>query len=154
MGVAGDLLKLIPFLCGRAGFHVLRQIWSDVDSRETVRHGHLDDASRLNATAIEEHWIVPADRRAAEDQLAQRLEWAKIKQAPVSIAGTRYSMGGHTLTEQGLVVDMTSFREMYLEAENHLRRVGAGARWSEVLRFLDPFGMSVATDISVISFPQ
>jgi FAD/FMN-containing dehydrogenase len=106
--------------------------------------GSVDDASRLNSTPVAEVWSIPAEAAAAESQLRQLLQRARIERLSVAIAGARHSMGGHTISANGIVLDMLPFRRMELDADRRLLSVGAGARWSEVIPYLDARGFSVA----------
>jgi FAD/FMN-containing dehydrogenase len=62
----------------------------------------------------------------------------------VSIAGARHSMGGHTLSPDGITIDMLPFNGMSLSEDGTVLHVGAGARWAEVIPYLDARGKSVA----------
>jgi FAD/FMN-containing dehydrogenase len=53
-------------------------------------------------------------------------------------------MGGHTIYPGGIVLDMLPFDHMKLDARARVLRVGAGARWSKVIPFLDSQGLSVS----------
>ena len=105
--------------------------------------GSVDDASRLNQTHVTEVWRIPADPTAAETQLRAVLERARSRGLRVSIAGARHSMGGHTIYPEGIVLDMLPFNRMALDVRAGIVRVGAGARWSEVIPYLDSQGFSV-----------
>ncbi|MFO0795879.1 MAG: FAD-binding oxidoreductase [Gemmataceae bacterium] len=111
---------------------------------DAVPPGFADDASRMNRTAVAEVWPVPADPAAAEAQLRDLLRRAHEQKLHVSIAGARHSMGGHTIAADGVVVDMLPFKRLELDAGRNVLRAGAGARWSEVVPFLDAHGLSVA----------
>jgi FAD/FMN-containing dehydrogenase len=106
--------------------------------------GYVDDASRLNSTHVTAVWPVPADAAAAESQLRELLRRARSERLSVAIAGARHSMGGHTIAPDGIVLDMLPRNQMDLNAEKRILRVGAGARWSEVIPYLDARGFSVA----------
>jgi FAD/FMN-containing dehydrogenase len=106
--------------------------------------GYLDDASRLNATRVEEIADLPSDPVAAEEQLRALLERARIERRRVSIAGARHSMGGHTLYPGGIVLNMLPFNHLELDEQREVLTVGAGARWSEIIPYLDAHGRSVA----------
>src|SRR5207247_2233540 len=56
----------------------------------------------------------------------------------------RNSMGGHTIRPGGIVIDMLPFRKMELDEENGMLHVQAGARWKDILPYLDQRGRSVA----------
>jgi FAD/FMN-containing dehydrogenase len=105
---------------------------------------HADDASRLNATPVAEVWPVPAEVGAAEDELRELLARARREKLPISIAGARHSMGGHTISRDGIVLDMLPLDHLELDAPRRLLRAGAGARWSQIVPWLDERGYSVA----------
>ena len=108
-----------------------------------VPAGTLDDASRRNATPVQEVWTVPADAQQAEVQLAELLQRARTNHLKVSIAGARHSMGAHTIARDGIVVDMLPFNRMELDEPRKVLRVQAGAIWRDVIRFLNVRGLSV-----------
>lgn len=114
----------------------------DRRDRPDAPAGYVDDASGLNQTRVAEIWKVPPDPREAEEQLQRLLARARVEKLGVSIAGARHSMGGHAICADGIVVDMLPFNRM--EADAIRLRVGAGARWSQVIPYLDARGLSVA----------
>lgn len=109
-----------------------------------VQIGYAEDISRLEAVPVREIWPVPGTGREAEQQLSALLARARAEQLPVAIAGARHSMGGHSLTPDGIVIDMRPFRAMHLSPDGQILTVQAGALWSEVIAFLDPRGRSVS----------
>jgi FAD/FMN-containing dehydrogenase len=111
---------------------------------QDVPAGCSDDASRLNRTPVAEVWSIPASPAAAESQLRDLLARACSEQLSVAIAGSRHSMGGHTISPNGIVLNMLPFNHMTLDAEREILHVGSGARWSEVIPYLDSLGRSVA----------
>jgi FAD/FMN-containing dehydrogenase len=117
-----------------------------------VPAGYANDASGLEQTAMLETWPVPGDRQAAVDGLRQLFMRAQAEGLAISIAGSKHSMGGHTIAPGGIRLDMTSFRSMRLDEEAQVLRVGSGAVWSDVLQFLDPKGLSIAIMQSNDSF--
>src|SRR6185503_3864430 len=106
--------------------------------------GFVDDASRLNRTSVAEVWAVPEDVAAAESQLQKLLERARTDKVGVAIAGAKHSMGGHTICAEGIVIDMLPFRRMELDTQRQILSVGAGARWKEIIPYLDARGFSVS----------
>ncbi|QDT01142.1 FAD-binding protein [Adhaeretor mobilis] len=128
----------------RPAWHLFSTAWKDQHASYTLPEGYVDDASRMNATKVAEVWPIPTDREEAERQLALLLERAREEKLSVSISGARHSMGGHTFVPGGLVIDMLPFREMQFDEQTNLLTVGAGARWRDVLAYLDPLGKSVA----------
>lgn len=132
--------------------HLVRTSWNDRDEPIATPQGSIDDASRLNQTAVSEVWPVPAAAKDAEAQLAVLLRRATAEGLPVSIAGARHSMGGHTIASGGIVVDMRPWKEMRLDAERNLLHVQSGATWEEIIPYLDRHGKSVAVMQSNNSF--
>ncbi|MBT5018591.1 MAG: FAD-binding oxidoreductase [Planctomicrobium sp.] len=146
-------LILLPiFLLARPSWHILITHYKDVSDRETVPAGYIDDASAMNLTAVAGIWQVPAERELAEQQLKQLLQRAKASDLKVSIAGTRHSMGGHSIAPDGIVVDMLSFREMDFDEKTKILNVQSGAIWHDVIEYLDEFDRSVAIMQSNDSF--
>jgi FAD/FMN-containing dehydrogenase len=127
----------------RPGYLWLNAWFHDLPVVEQLARGFTDDASRLNKTHVKEVWRVPADPDAAETQLRELLARARTEGLRVAIAGARHSMGGHTIYPDGIVVDMLAFNHIALDASSGILRVGAGARWSQVIAYLDARGFSV-----------
>ena len=117
-------------------FHLLRTRFSDRDERMPLPAGFTDDASRLNQTRIAEIVTPSHSGGSVEDQLRRHLQHARDKKLPLSIAGTRHTMGGQTFTPGGMVLHMLDLRQIHLDERNNILHVQAGACWSEVLCYL------------------
>ena len=139
-------------LLGRPTFHLLWTAWQDSDESQPLPQGFIDDASRMNATQVAQVWPVPSNPAVAEEQLAQLLKLAREENLRVSIAGTRHSMGGHTMYPGGIVIDMLPFTDMRLDEQNNVLHVQSGAIWKDIIAFLDARGRSVAIMQSNNSF--
>ncbi len=138
------LLVIAGVGAGRPTYLWMKAWLQDKPVTEVLPAGYADDASRLNRTAVAEVWSVPAEPAAAEIQLRDLLQRARTQGLRVAIAGARHSMGGHTIYPDGIVLDMLPFNHMELNSGKRILRVGAGARWSEVIPHLDSHGCSVA----------
>ncbi len=134
---------LLLILAGHPVFHLAKTIWNDKNQIVPTAPGKINDASRLDETNVSKIWKIPADEKAAEEQLAGILQFARTNQLKVSIAGARHSMGGHVIYPGGIVIDMLPFNRMELDGTNLVLHVQAGARWSEVIQFLNARGLSV-----------
>ncbi len=146
--VAGLLLLLLA----RPGWHLLSTAWNDRDELRVVPPGEVNDASRLNQTAVADIVDVPIDLDRAEEQLAELLNRARREGLRVSIAGARHSMGGHTIYPGGISINMLPLNGMELDEDREILRVGAGALWKNIIPFLDQRGRSVAVMQSNNSF--
>jgi len=141
----GLVALILASALARPAFHLSRAAWRDRPVPwPTLPAGHIDDASRLNATQVAEVWDVPENEAQAEAQLAALLRRARETHLPVAIAGARHSMGGHAIAPGGIIVNMLPFHRLELDETNRVLRAGAGARWAEVLPFLAARGYSVA----------
>jgi FAD/FMN-containing dehydrogenase len=138
------VVVLYLLLMGRANFLWLRAWWRDQPAADDTPAGQLDDASRLNATKIAEFVPVAADPDVAEVQLREVLARAWRDKLKVSIAGSRHSMGGHTIALDGIVIDMRPFHRLELDAKSMILRAGSGAKWSDIVPYLDTRHCSVA----------
>lgn len=142
----------ILLILARPTWHLLKTAWNDSAEIAAVPPGQVDDASRLNQTAIAEIVDIPAETDRAEKQLAELLRQARREGLRVSIAGARHSMGGHTIYPGGLSINMLPLKRMELDRERMILRVGSGALWSEIIPYLDGQGCSVAIMQSNNSF--
>jgi FAD/FMN-containing dehydrogenase len=134
-----------------AGLFVARPVlflasvwWHDGKTPRTMPAAGTDDASRLNATQPAEVIRVAADPAEAERQLAELVRRAAREGRHISISGAQHSMGGHTLYPGGIALDMHPFNQLSLDESKRLLTVGAGARWLEIIPFLDQRGYAVS----------
>ena len=118
--------------------------WHDGKAPRAMPAVGTDDASRLNAAAPAEVIPVAADPAEAERQLAALVQRAGREGRHVAISGAQHSMGGHTIYPGGIALDMHPFNRMSLDEEKRLLTVGAGARWYEIIPFLDQRGYAVS----------
>lgn len=96
----------------------------------------ISDISRLNNIQVDEVYVP-----GSVDQLQAML---RMSDKPVSIGGGRYSMGGQTAQPGTLHIDMRGMnRILELDLDNATIRVQSGARWKDVQRVADDFGLAV-----------
>lgn len=79
---------------------------------------------------------VPEDQAATEELLQQLLRDCSRTQTPIAVVGGRHAKAGQSVAPGGVIVDMRPFCEKHLDPKRRWIRVGAGARWSDVERFL------------------
>jgi FAD/FMN-containing dehydrogenase len=139
----GVLFILLLVLIAHPIFYLVKTAWNDRNQIVSTPPGKINDASRLDETSVAKIWKIPANEKAAEEQLAALLQFARTNHLKVSIAGARHSMGGHVIYPDGIVIDMLPFNRMELDGTNLVLHVQAGARWSEVIPFLNKHGLSV-----------
>ncbi|HKD37972.1 MAG TPA: FAD-binding oxidoreductase, partial [Pirellulales bacterium] len=150
--VALAALVAVLAVVARPTTHLVRTAMSDRDELRPLPAGWIDDASRMNETNIDEVWEMPPDEAISEEQLRKLLDRARREKLRVSIAGARHSMGGQTNARGGIQINMLPHNRMELDERNNLLHVQAGARWSEIIPYLDKRRRSVAVMQSNNSF--
>lgn len=108
-----------------------------------VKGSIADDVSHLNATEIHESWDIPSGEATAQTALREVLKRATSAGLHVSIAGARHSMGGQTIAPGGIRVNMLPLKSMQLDEQKNLLHVDAGARWADVIPYLDRHGRAI-----------
>jgi FAD/FMN-containing dehydrogenase len=103
----------------------------------------LDDASRLNPTAVRGVIFAGSSTRSTTERLTALLRRIAEGQDPaLAISGVRHSMGGQSLLRDGWILDMQSLRGVALDTANRVLRVGAGATWREIIPVLNAAGLA------------
>lgn len=140
--VAAILLAIIA-LVAHPVWHIGLTLLTDHAALPPVPQGFVDDASRMNLTAVSE--VIPAagDPAEAGRQIAALLARARTEGLKVSIGGSRHTMGGHTIYPGGISLDMRPLNHVELDKQSNILRVGAGASWSQIIPFLDQRGRSI-----------
>ena len=108
------------------------------------RAGTLNDASLLSETPIYKHIIVqedPGDALVAA--VRAEMKDARDNNRPVNISAARHSMGGQAIPLDGHAI---TYDNGFIEPDtaNATYRAHAGARWSQVIKAIDPIGFSPA----------
>lgn len=117
--------------------------WRDGNEPLPVPPPGTNDASRLSPAKPAEVIVAESDPNAAERQLVGIVNRARTQGLRISVSGARHSMGGHTTYPGGIAIDMDSFKAMSLDESRRILTVGAGARWFDIVPFLDKHGLSV-----------
>src|SRR6266550_1015760 len=143
---------IVLVVLGPPIYVLVRTAYRDRTVVEKLPAGYADDVSRLNKTQVGEIWDIPGDPQKGEDQLRELLLKAQASHLQVSIAGARHSMGGQTIYPGGIAINMLPFKGMKLDEDKNLLHVQAGAKWADVIPYLDQHGRSVAVMQSDNSF--
>ena len=91
----------------------------------------------MNKTKVAENWDIPPSPQEAERKLRELLLQAQASGLHVSIAGAQHSMGGQTIYPGGVNINMRPLNGMSLDESRNLLHVEAGAKWAEVIPYLD-----------------
>ena len=117
--------------------------WNDRPEQIARPSGIVEDASHLNQTQMNVV-SVSGDLTAAKVQLQQALKAAKAQSKKVTISGARHTMGGQTIYPDGIGLEMSQFKQMQLNLSTKILTVQSGARWAEVIPYLNKQGYSIA----------
>lgn len=151
--VAASLaLVLLAGCLFKPAMHLLSTKSRDTDELQELPSNSIDDASRLNQTGVADIWAVPFDAANPEAHFAELLRQAKREGRRVSIAGARHSMGGHAIYPGGIVINMLPGNGMELDEVRNILTVQAGARWQDIIPWLDQRGRSIQVMQSNNSF--
>lgn len=111
-----------------------------------------NDASGLNQTQVDRIVDVADNPEQMRQQIRALLDHAQRHKLKISLAGARHSMGGHTISAQGIVLNMLPYKQMHYDPDQQILTVGSGALWSDVLQYLDHYGKSIAVMQSFSNF--
>lgn len=105
----------------------------------------VNDITGLNPIQVDEVY--------APGTVQQLQRMVRGTDKPVSIGGGRFSMGGQTAHEGSLHIDMRGLnRILEVNVEKRTLRVQAGARWKDVQKIIDDFGLAVKVMQTYSSF--
>lgn len=77
----------------------------------------------------------------------------KSTSGPISISGSKHSMGGQTATENALQINMRHFNKVLaFSSEKKEITVQTGITWREIQEYIDSFGLSVSIMQSYANF--
>lgn len=145
------ILGLIIFI-SIPTFHLVKTYLNEDNVQDQTPKGYINDASGLSLTKVDSIIDVPNSKVEIIEQLKEILEYSKTKKVPISIAGARHSMGGHTMYPNGIVLNMRPYKEMEIDTVNNILTIGSGALWEDAINYLDNFHKSIAVMQAFSSF--
>jgi FAD/FMN-containing dehydrogenase len=115
--IAGEVV--VP---GRPTYDELRKVFNRAGSPAVIVRGH------------------------STEDLVTALRFAREHQLPLSVRSGGHGWSGQATNSGGLVLDLTHFNTVeVLDPEQHLVRIGAGARWGEVAKALAAHGLAISS---------
>ena len=123
------------------------QVWSVVRAPAQTPGSPLEirDVTQLNPILVT-RVISPTTTEEIIDAVKQHA-------GPIAIGGARHSMGGQIATAGALHIDMRRFNKVVaFSPEAKTITVQAGARWREILEYIDPANLSVTVMQSYANF--
>lgn len=145
------ILGLIVFI-SIPTFHLFKTYLNQDYVKIPIPKGYTNDASGLSLTKVDSIIDVPNSRAEIVEQLKEILKYAKSKKIPISIAGAKHSMGGHTMYPNGIVINMRPYNGIQIDTINNILTIGSGALWEDAINYLDKFNKSIAVMQAFSSF--
>ena len=133
-------------------YHLVTTYLNEDNIKVETPKGYTNDASGLSLTKVDSIIDVPNSKDEIILQLKKILEYSKTKKIPISIAGARHTMGGHTMYPNGIVLNMRPYKEMQIDTINNVLTIGSGALWEDAINFLDKYNKSIAVMQAFSSF--
>ena len=133
-------------------FHLVKTYLNEDNVKARIPKGYTNDASGLSLTKVDSIIDVPNSRVEIIKQLKEILKYSKTNRIPISIAGAKHSMGGHTMYPNGIVLNMRPYKEMQIDTINNILTIGSGALWEDAIIYLDKFNKSIAVMQAFSSF--
>ncbi|MFD2909091.1 FAD-binding protein [Flavobacterium ardleyense] len=144
-------LGLIAFISVPV-FQLIKTYLNEETIENNSPKGYTNDASRLSLTKVDSIIDVRSSRIEIINQLRELLEYSVANKIPISIAGAKHTMGGHTMYPDGIVVNMRPYKEMQIDTITNTLTIGSGALWEDAISYLDKFHKSVAIMQAFSSF--
>ena len=133
-------------------FHLIKTYLNGDNIKLITQKGFTNDASGLSLTKVDSIINVPNSKVEIIKQLKEILDYSRINKIPISIAGAKHSMGGHTMYPNGIVLNMRPYKEMQIDTINNILTIGSGALWEDAINYLDKFHKSIAVMQAFSSF--
>jgi len=105
-------------------------------------HPEYDERRALFNVAIDKRPAVIAACSGPEDVVAA-LERARSDSLAIAVRAGGHSVAGASTNDGGLVVDVRPMKEISIDAETRLARVGAGVTWAELDAATQEHGLAV-----------
>ena len=133
-------------------FHLIKTYLNEDNVKPITPKGFTNDASGLSLTKVDSIIDVPKSKVEIIEQLKEILNYSRLNKIPISIAGAKHSMGGHTMYPNGIVLNMRPYKEMQIDTINNILTIGSGALWEDAINYLDKYHKSIAVMQAFSSF--
>ena len=102
---------------------------------------YYEDSVTLFNTMIDRRPRYVAEAVAVEDVVAA-LAFARENELPIAVRGGGHSVAGLSLVDDGVVIDVRGMRDIEVDPERRIARIGGGATWAAVDRATQAHGLA------------
>jgi len=131
------LAEAITTLSTRFGGPLLQQTDPDYDEVRRVHNGLIDKEPALIA------------RCKGTADIVEAVRFARAHDLPVSVRGGGHNVAGRAVIDQGVMIDLSLMRAVYVDSKARIARAQGGATWAEFNRETQVHGL--ATTGGVVS---
>jgi len=105
-----------------------------------------NDARRIWNASVDKHPRLIARCSGVADVIAA-VKFARANKLVTAIRGGGHNVGGRALCDEGIVIDLSGMRSVYVDSEKQIVRVQGGATLGDVDRETHVFGLAVPSGI-------
>jgi FAD/FMN-containing dehydrogenase len=123
---------------------ILRLVADGLSDAEVVHEpgdAYYEDSVTLFNTMIDRRPRYVAEAIAVEDVVAA-LAFARENDLPIAVRAGGHSVAGLSLVDDGLVIDLRGMRDIEVDPQRRIARVGGGATWAAVDRATQAHGLA------------
>ena len=120
-----------------------------IEALQSSLRGEVVDRERPAYDEARAVWNGLIDRRpaaiarcAGTDDVVAAVRVARDHRPLVSVRGGGHQVAGSAVCDDGLVIDLSTMREVSVDPDARIARVAGGARWTDVDRATQAFGLA------------
>ena len=127
-------------------FYDIQFTWFNQPTKEIEKF--TNDVSQFNKTPIDQIFTI-----TNKNDIHAIITKAQKYNKQISIHGTKHTMGGHTINKNGYIINTSKFNKvLQFNSKKKEIIVQPGIIWSDLILYLDPYGLSPMTLQSYSSF--
>ena len=141
------IIIAIIYLIKNRFYDITISYFTNSNSNTDIKN-YVNDVSQFNKTKINKIFNITNKK-----DIHDIIDLAKINNKQISIRGTTHTMGGHTMNNNGYIIETLKFNKvLYFNPKKLEITVEPGLIWTDLILYLDKYGLSPMTLQSYSSF--